>query len=187
MPSEVESPMYTMDLQEDMLEDASSDDFCFDDSRSGCCVGSFAASEDVGSGVVAGGAAVWCVETPGSLGVFSEDAVIPPLSTFGPTIPARPTPSTTSTPSATRTTALVANRRRRCERVRSGARLVNHSLDLARAQSRPRAPRRIGSSKNRQDRAATTMVAATWATCRERLGFWSRPGAVSTMIGQCQR
>src|SRR5215218_10708231 len=184
MPSEVESPMYTMDLQEDMLGNAASADFCFDASRSGCCLGPDPATEDVDSGVVAGGAAVWCVETPGSLGVFWDEAVNPLLSAFVPTIPASPTPSTTRTPSPTRTTALVTNRRRCCERDRSGARLVSHSPDLVCAQSRPSAPRRIGSSTNRHDRAATTMVAATCEPCRERLGFCSRPGAVSTMIGQ---
>jgi hypothetical protein len=48
-------------------------------------------------------------------------------------------------------------------------------------------PRRIGSSTNRQESAATMIVAATWSTCREMVGFCCRPGAVSTMIGQCHR
>jgi hypothetical protein len=58
MPSEVESPMYTMASQEDVLGDAASDDSCFDDSRSGRCLGRDLASEDLVSGVVADGAAV---------------------------------------------------------------------------------------------------------------------------------
>ena len=43
--------------------------------------------------------------------------------------------------------------------------LRRQAPDLACSERRPSAPRRIGSSTNRQDRAATTMVAATWRTC----------------------
>src|SRR5215218_6961539 len=132
------------------------------------------------AGVSAGASTVLCVETPGSAGAFCEASDNPLLcADFGPTTPARPAP-----PSARTTTAPPTNRRRLCSRVEAERR---HSPDLSRPQSLPMAPRRIGSSTNRQESAATAIVAATWSICSERDGFCCRPGAVSTMIGQCQR
>src|SRR6266536_537883 len=54
------------------------------------------------------------------------------------------------------------------------------------AHHRPMAPRRTGSSTNRQDSAAAPMAAASWTIPRTML---SRPpgGVVSTMIGKCHR
>src|SRR5215212_8499425 len=53
------------------------------------------------AGVVAGAATVWCVETPGSMGPFSDRAARPLLSARGLIIPDRPAQSTAITPTAT--------------------------------------------------------------------------------------
>src|SRR5215212_9140595 len=192
MPSDVESPMYATELQEEAFRDAASFDF---DAPSDC--GDFASSGVVfrveflrplasGAGVVSGASTVWCEDTPGSAGALSAAADNPLLfGVWGWITPAKPATSSARTPSArTTTTLLPTNRRRRCRLLRAPLR---HSPDLSCPESRSMAPRRIGSSTNSQESAATPMVAATWSICSERVGFCCRPGAVSTMIGQCQR
>jgi hypothetical protein len=63
------------------------------------------------------------------------------------------------------------------------ASLLRVNLDRVWVQIRPIAPRRMGSSKYRQERAATTIVATTWSASREKLALCCGPGAMSTMIG----
>src|SRR5262249_12632811 len=53
----------------------------------------------------------------------------------------------------------------------------------SRAQSRPMAPCRTGSSMYRQDSAASVMLAAIWAAARSRSGP-ALGGVVSTMTGK---
>src|SRR5215203_1977895 len=94
--------------------DSGSDDFgscdpdpCF------CSVGGFLSGVFAsGSGVVLGAAAVWCVETPGSMGSFSDRAARPLLCARGLTIPDRPAQSTAKTLTATTVTTPVRTGRR---------------------------------------------------------------------------
>jgi hypothetical protein len=57
-----------------------------------------------------------------------------------------------------------------------------HPVDLAWAHHRLMAPRRTGSSMNRQDSAAATTAAVTCRVPRARLS-WPWAGVVSTMMG----
>src|SRR5918995_2268661 len=194
MPSEVESPMYATALQEDMVGDAAlrgSCDFCSfaTDSRSfgsrGCSEVRAAVFGDIfsGAGVLSGATTVRCVETLGCAGPFRDRAASPVLSAVGPTTPVKPAQSNASTATATTDTTPVTTGRRG----RSLASPLRPSLDLVCVQILPRAPQRIGSSKNCQERAATTMVATTWRTSRVKLAFCCWLGAVSTMMGKCHR
>src|ERR671920_1761308 len=137
-------------------------------------------SDDVASGVgvVVGEAAVWCVETLGCTGPSSERGENARGSARRLTIPVRPAQSNARRATATTETIPVRNGRRGRYLPR-GASLLRVSLDRVRAQIRPIAPRRIGSSKNCQDRAATTIVATTWNASSEKLALCCGPGAVS--------
>src|SRR5215211_3376583 len=167
-----------------MVGDAASGDFGSDDLGSGSLSVGEVVSGDVFSGaaLVVGAATVRCVETPEPTGPLSDRVARSLLSARGLTIPDNPAQSTARTPTATMDTTPVTNGRRGRKGPR-GASPPSRSLDLAWAQIRPIAPRRMGSSKNCQERAATATVATTCITSRPRLAFCCKPGAVSTIIG----
>src|ERR1035438_1737075 len=72
-------------------------------------------------------------------------------------------------------------------RVRPWRKRRRQPSDLACVHRRARAPWRIGSSTNRQESAASAMLAATWSIARSGCTPRLISGAVSTMIGSCQR
>src|SRR5215212_6889418 len=142
MPADVESPMYATASQEVWLSDAA------------------LGEEAAGAGAVVGGAAgASSVESLiSSVGTFSSEIGGNPLPVPMLITPARPAPASARTLSApTKATQL-----------RRGTAFRRHPPDRACAQNRPRAPRRMGSSTNRQDRAATAMAAPTCRTSRGR-------------------
>src|SRR5215210_210220 len=156
MPSDVESPMYATELHEVVFRAAASPDFdvcapfpaAFASGGALFRVESFRLSSS-GAEVFDGGSTVLCEDTPWSAGAFWEVAERPLLSgVLGPIMPARPAPSRARTPTATSATTPPTNRRRRWSRVEA---LRRHSPDLICFQSFPMAPRRIGSSKKRQE------------------------------------
>src|SRR5215204_1619288 len=162
MPNDVESPMYATASQEVRVSDAT------------------LGEEVAGVGAVVGGAAAGASSVESlisSPGAFSEGGGNPLPSAPRLFTPARPAPSSARTLSApTKAAQLHRGTAFRC-----------HPPDRACAQNRPRAPRRIGSSTNRQDRAATAMVAPTSRTSRGRFTLLCTVGVVRTMIGKCHR
>src|ERR671911_2395679 len=182
MPSDVESPMYATELHEvvfrdavrDAVRDAAPSDFdaCAPfladfDSRGAGFRSEPSRPLAFESGVLSGDSTMLCEDTPEPAGTFWAAAVILLLSgVLGPITPARPAASRARTPTTTSATTLPTNLRRRCSRDDAARR---HASDLSCSQSWPMAPRRIGSSTNRQERAATVMVAATWSTWSERV------------------
>src|SRR5215210_6168767 len=105
---------------EEAFRDSGSCDFGFCDAGSSVWVEvRAAASDDVffgdvasGVGVVVGEPAVWCVETLGCTGPFSERAESPLVSARGLTIPVRPAQSNARTATAATETIPVRNGRR---------------------------------------------------------------------------
>ena len=93
------------------------------------------------------------------------------------TAPLSPAPASATTathPVAAAQLPSVAGWARQASRVRS------------RFQTRPSAPCRIGSSTNRQDSAASPMLAAIWTAAPGRSSV-ALAGVVSTMTGKCHR
>src|SRR5215472_7879147 len=108
--------------------------------------------------------------------VTADSWPLPPASAAGPEgagmppMPAMPVQAIASTPAAVAAAATLGTAGRTKRRSRS------------RLHARAMAPRRTGSSMNRQDSAASTTVAVTCAAARGRFsGAWA--GDVSTMTG----
>src|SRR5215210_8395978 len=163
MPADVESPMYATALQEVPVADAPLGD------------------EVAGAGAVVGGAAdAWSVESLiSSAGAFSEGGANPlPSAPMLITPAAWPVPARPALASAR-----TLNAPTKASQGHRGTAFRCDPPDRACAQNRPRAPRRIGSSTNHQDRAATAMVAPTWRTSRGRFTLLCTVGVVSTISG----
>src|SRR5215210_8115047 len=157
MPADVESPMYATASQEVRVADAA--------------LGDEVAGAGAGAGGAAGASSVESLIS--SSGAFSEGGGNPLPSVPMRITPARPAPANVRTLSAPT----------KATRLRRRTAFPRHPPDRACAQNRPRAPRRIGSSTNLQDRAATAMVAPTWRTYRGRFTLLCTVGVVSTISG----
>src|SRR5919199_848850 len=163
MHADVESPIYATASQEVRASDAALGDEVAD-----------------AGAVVDGAADALSMESLiSSVGAFSEGDGNPLLSAPMLIAPAAWPAPTRPAPASART----LNAPTQASQLHRGTVFRRDLPDRICPQNRPRAPPRIGSSTNRQDRAATAMVAPTWRTSRRKSTLLCTVGVVSTMIG----